>query len=200
MYEYFNGKLVDIADTYVVVDVNGVGYKIPIPASHFAKLPAVHSSIQLYISFIVREASQAIFGFLSRQERDFFELLITISGIGPKTALALIGHLSFSELESAIQTENLTLLSKVPGIGKKTAERLVIELRNKISSFCPDPSQAPASNQMVKDALNALLNLGYQHSVAHQAIKNALSNLPSDTDLTSLLSLSIRLASIHSKS
>mgnify|MGYP000412740158 CR=1 FL=1 len=132
MLEYIKGTLATINPHKAVVDVNGVGYLLHIPLSAFSAMPPLGKEIIFYISSIIREDSHKNFGFLTLEERDLFEKISTVSGIGPKTALALIGHLDSRALETAITTANTTILSKIPGIGKKTAERLIVELRDKV--------------------------------------------------------------------
>ena len=132
MYEYLNGTLKEKLPEYIVVDVNGLGYRCLVPLSTFSQLPEMDKNIFLYISFIVREDAQILYGFLSKHERDLFEMLITVSGIGPKTALALVGHLELPAFQTAVHEENIGMISKVPGIGKKTAGRLIMEMKDKV--------------------------------------------------------------------
>ncbi|MCB1107779.1 MAG: Holliday junction branch migration protein RuvA [Chlamydiia bacterium] len=182
MFEYIKGTLTSITPHKAVVDVQGVGYLIHIPLSAFSSMPPIGKDILFYISSIYREDSHKNFGFLTEEERDLFEKISSISGIGPKTALALIGHLDSNTLESAITTANASLLSKIPGIGKKTAERLIIELRDKVLKGlkkAPLPTKGKKEmteeDHMVSDALSALMNLGYNALQAQKALEKALS-------------------------
>ena len=120
---------------HVVLDVGGVGYKLFIPTSLFSRLPQTGSTVLLHTSFIVRELWHALYGFLTSQERDVFEALMGVTGIGPKLALSLIGHLSIQQLHQAIVQEDISMICKVPGIGKKSSERLIIEMRDKVGSL-----------------------------------------------------------------
>ncbi len=193
MFEYIKGTLVSITPHSAVVDVNGVGYLLYTPLSAFSAAPPIGKDTLFYISSVIREDSYKNFGFLKREERDLFEKIGSVSGIGPKTALALIGHLNSAALESAITTANTTILSKIPGIGKKTAERLIVELRDKVLKGLkksPLPHTAKheitEEDQMINDALSALMNLGYNSLQAQQALKKALAN-ETPSDLSTLI-------------
>ena len=197
MYAYIKGILVQTAPTSVVIEAQGIGYKIFVPASIFSQLPQINSSLTVYTAFIVRELAHAIYGFISMQERDFFEELIGVKGIGPKIGLALIGHMPIHELQRAISNGDAATLSRVPGIGKKGAERLIIELRDKVRSvdqqgnfsahFLADPHL-----QAVNDAVSALINLGYNQSVAQKAIKKSLKEIPEAIDLGELIASALK--------
>ncbi len=188
MFEYIKGTLVSITPHSAVVDVTGVGYLLYTPLSAFSSMPPIGEETLFYISSVIREDSYKNFGFLIREERNLFEKIGTVSGIGPKTALALVGHLDNSAFESAITAANTTLLSKIPGIGKKTAERLIVEFRDKVLKGLKKPPlplspkhEITEEDQMVNDALSALMNLGYNSLQAQQALKKALaSETPSD--------------------
>lgn len=199
MYAYIKGTLVFTSPSEAIVENQGIGYTIHIPCSTFSLLPQIGSPVQLYTSFVVRELSQALYGFLSAQERDLFDLLMTITGVGPKLALSIIGHLPYQELHAAVQSQNIALLCKVPGIGKKTAERLVIELRDKLAALALPgmPSLALSQpldthTQRVQDAMLALVNLGYKQNIAQQAIKQSLKELPESIDLATLITAALK--------
>jgi Holliday junction DNA helicase RuvA len=193
MFEYIKGTLVSLTPQNAVVDVGGIGYLLYTPLSVFSAMPRVGEETLFYISSIIREDSHKNFGFLNPDERDLFQKIRAVSGVGPKTALALIGHLDHTALESAITTANSTILSKIPGIGKKTAERLIVELRDKVLKGL---KKAPLSHtprkeiteedQMVNDALSALMNLGYNSLQAQQSLKKALAH-ETPSDLSSLI-------------
>lgn len=199
MYEYIQGPLIQAAGVQAIIDVNGLGYKILIPSHLSGQLPQIGQEVRLYISFVVREFSHALYGFLSPQERDLFETFMNVSGVGPKLALSIIGHLSFNELHAAVGNQNIAALCKVPGIGKKTAERLIIELRDKLTGFLPAPfSELPLpvnadpQNQKIHDAMSALINLGYTQIIAQKAIKNTLKDVPENIDLAELITLALK--------
>lgn len=198
MFAYIKGMLVSANPSYAVVDVNGVGYAIFIPCRALGELPKLGQVVHLYTTFVVRESSQALYGFLTGQERDLFELLTNVSGVGPKLGLSLIGHLTFSELQAAIAHQDLPTLCRVPGVGKKTAERLVVELKDKLPHLMPlvaanmaipvPDSQSP----IAQDAMFALMNLGYNQSTAQKAIKQSLKDLPETVDLALLITTALK--------
>ncbi len=201
MYHYIKGNLVFVSVVSVTVEAGGIGYKILIPASLFSKLPQIGEEILLHTSFVIRENSQALYGFVLEQEREMFEALMGVSGIGPKLALSLIGHMALPELHVAIGNHEIATLCRVPGIGKKTAERLIIELRDKLAMF-PNPSgysiplQQNSKSQKVLDAMSALINLGYNQMTAQKAIKKTLSDLPEDVDLGTLITVALQQVSL----
>ena len=194
IFEYIKGTLISINPHKAVVDVGGIGYLLHTPLSAFSAMPPIGKEIIFYISSVIREDSHKNFGFLNLEERDLFEKISGISGVGPKTALALIGHLDTQALESAITTANSTILSKIPGIGKKTAERLIVELRDKVlKGLKKSPLKATPQkelsedDQKMNDALSALMNLGYNSLQAQQALKKALSNFKETPELSILI-------------
>lgn len=200
MYAYLKGILAAIYPTSVVIDVQGVGYLVHIPCRLSEELPHIQESIQLYTSFVVRELSQTLYGFLNSQERDVFEGLINVTGIGPKLALSLIGHLSLDELQTSIWQQDLLTLCRVPGVGKKTAERLIVELKDKLPAFSQIPlttltvKDLPSAlnSQQVQDAISALIELGYHQNAAQKAIKQTLNELPEITDISKLIKMALR--------
>lgn len=190
MYAYFQGKLAKKTPLELIIDVQGIGYRFYIPTNLFGKLPHVGEIVLLHASCVVRETSQTLYAFAHAEERDLFELLLTFSGIGPKTALSIVGHFELSDLEQVVLTGNSRRLTQVPGIGKKTAERLIIDLKGKlkVSSF-PDST---TSSSKIQDALNALLHLGCSQTHAEQAVKRALDELTEECDLATLISASLK--------
>lgn len=193
MFEYIKGQLVENTPNQVVVDVHGIGYLLYIPLNNFSQMPPVGDEVLLYISSVIKEDSHKNFAFLTRDERNLFEKIRDVSGIGPKTALALIGHLDSGDLQTAITSANVNLLAKIPGIGKKTAERLIVEMRDKIlkgMKHAPLPSQHSAikvEDQVTNDALSALINLGYNSMQAQQAVKKARSHFEQPPQLGDLI-------------
>ena len=166
-----------------VLDNQGLGYLLFIPLSVFHRLPQIGQSLCLFVSTIIREDSAKSYGFLNESERNLFEKLIGTSGIGPKTALSLIGHLPEDELLSAIHTGNVTQLLRVPGIGKKTAERLIVEMRGTLPS-APTP--------LAQDAISALMNLGYSATEAQKSITKALSAKEAPATLSLLITHALK--------
>jgi len=195
MFEYITGKLITITPIKAVLEQGGIGYLLFIPLNIFSMGLKLGEERQFYISCVIREDSHKLYGFLSKEERDLFELLNEISGIGPKTSLALIGHLGPNELEDAILQANLTLLGKVPGIGKKTAERLVIELKDRLRIADKNVTlerTSTSENSLVQDALGALTHLGYHPLQAHKAIKVALEKKGKDIQLPELITAALK--------
>lgn len=190
MFDYIKATLIESRPLKVTVEVHGIGYRIWVPIH--IKLPQVGCLITLYVSPVIREDSHQLFGFLTRLERDFFELLITISGIGPKIALCLMGHLELPDLHAAISQGNIQVLSKTPGIGKKTAERLIIELRDKVKALNLPISSTNNTNQMQNDALSALIHLGYPSIQAQKAIKTVLNQSEKEPDLGQLITAALK--------
>lgn len=175
MYEHIKGIITHLSPEYFVIDAQGIGYKIFIPVNLFTQSYQLGQEALLFLSFVVREDSMRLFGFKTRDDRDFFEKLCTITGIGAKTALSLLGHLDSPSLKLAIQTNNISILTKIPGIGKKTADRIVCELGDKIHKL---KFTMQSESQIVSDALSALLHLGYNHTQAQKAIQKALEDSP----------------------
>lgn len=166
-----SGRLADKSSPpLVLVDVNGVGYEIDVPMSTFYHLPAAGEPVTLLTHFVVREDAQLLFGFLTAPERATFRELVKISGVGPRTALAILSGLSVAELAQAVSLQDGARLVKVPGIGKKTAERLLLELKGKLGPDLALP--APALGDAGSDIVQALMALGYNEREANAALKS----------------------------
>jgi Holliday junction DNA helicase RuvA len=166
-----SGQLAGKAPPQVLLDVGGVGYELDVPMSTFFNLPNVGERVVLLTHFVVREDAQVLFGFLTAPERDAFRLLIKISGVGPRTALSVLSGLSVAELAHAVSVQDGARLVKVPGIGKKTAERLLLELKGKLGPDLALPSQAVATTEAGSDIVQALVALGYSEKEANTALK-----------------------------
>jgi Holliday junction DNA helicase RuvA len=181
-----------------IVEAGGIGYRITIPLSTYTQLPALKTVVELYLSHVVREDAELLYGFSSKEARDLFELLLTVSGIGPKIGVAIIGHIDIASFHRAIAGSDLTLLSKIPSIGKKTAERLVIEMRDKLSDAAKKgkgllPSLTEdAGNPLTSDAFRALVNLGYQPLDAQKAVAITLKDHKDETDLGRFISKALQ--------
>jgi holliday junction DNA helicase RuvA len=194
MYEFICGTLRVSTPTHIIVEAYGLGYRLHTPVSTWTKLGDIGSDVMLFLSLYVREDIYRLYGFLRREERDLFERLIGISGVGPKTVLNLLGHMEWEMLIQAIQQENCTLLSKVPGIGKKIAERLFIELKGgKFFSGLVQPSHSEGEIQA--DALNALIHLGYAPLAVQKALAVASKERPDEHSLSALITTALGLLS-----
>ncbi len=194
MISYIHGILAHATPSYAIIEAGGVGYKIFITAATFAKLPKNQSACKLHTVHVIREQSQALYGFLHPHACELFETLLGVSGIGPKIALSILGHMSESDFAQAIYNEDIPMLSKIPGIGKKTAERLLIEMRDKIP---PEESMQFAAvstgSSAGKHAVNALVNLGYTPVIAQKAVKKTVEQYKSETlDLAVLIAESLK--------
>lgn len=201
MISILHGEVIEATPVSVILDVSGVGYEIHVPVSTAEKIPSAGKRVRLYIHDVYREDDQSLYGFSTKEERDFFRMLIEkVSGIGPRIALALLSKLSMTMLASAITAGDVGLLSKTPGIGKKTAERLVVELRDKLGAFTsivPHPAGAkvsassdgalPGGPGSVMDAVNALVALGYNLDVADKSVQKAVAKLGRDASTEALL-------------
>ena len=199
MYAYFKGILAHSSPQDIILESGGIGYRIHIPASVYSALPPIGEPMQVHTSFIVRENFQGIYGFLTSTDRDLFEALLGVTGIGPKLALSIIGHLSAKDLHYAIHNHEIPMISKVPGVGKKTAERLIIDLRDKLTGLIPvDPSDfsLPQNKNpqtlVINDAMSALINLGYNQNTAQKAIKKTLKDAHEDIDLATLITTALK--------
>ncbi len=177
MIVQIRGTLVAKTPTGVVIDCNGIGYYLFAPLSTIDQLGDTGSEVRLYTHFVVREDAMELYGFLSEEERRVFRLLIGISGIGPKLALGILSAISPGELKSAVDNANVALLQKLPGIGKKTAERLVVELRDKLRDIQPAISEDGVALQARREAVEALIALGYSKTIAEKAVKAASAEL-----------------------
>lgn len=186
MIAHLSGTLLSKQATSVILDVSGVGYEVHIPLSTFYDLEDLGSTVQLRIYTHVREDALQLYGFKTARERELFLKIISVSGIGPKLGITLLSGMSADEMIASIRTNNLARLTLIPGVGRKTAERLIMELREKVAELSsaqledefgakPEATAEPTEDTVRADALSALLNLGYQRSGAEKAIDSALS-------------------------
>jgi Holliday junction DNA helicase RuvA len=190
MLESLRGTLIDKEPSKAVIEIGGVGYKCAIPLNTYTKLPPINTQIFVYISQVIREDSNTLYGFLEKAERNLFETLITISGIGPKTGLAIIGHMDLQGFYHAITTADTRLLSKIPGIGKKTAERLVLEMRGKPQHRQKSPNMG-SDGSLLTDAVSALMNLGYTPIDAQKAVQEAQKETKDCLDLGKIITAAL---------
>ena len=206
MIAHLSGTLLSKQATSVILDVGGVGYEITIPVSTFYDLEEPGANVQLRIYTHVREDALQLYGFKTARERELFLRLISVSGIGPKLGITLLSGMSADEMIASIRTNNLARLTLIPGIGKKTAERLVLELRDKIGSLSStaleeeyaakdaEGTTIAPQDAMQGDVLSALLNLGYQKTVAERAVTSAVND-GGELSVESILRRSLKLLS-----
>lgn len=194
MYEFIRGKLISSSAARAIVDVGGIGYSISVGLNTLTRLPQMQQDVVFYLSFVVREDSHTLYGFLTLAEREFFEKLTNISGIGPKTAIALLGHIELVDLQMAILHGNVALISKLPGIGKKTAERLIVEMRDKIKQDKTNPvsSEPGQARGVIGDAISALINLGYHPIEAQKAVKKVALDSSKEADVGKLITAALK--------
>ncbi len=188
MITFITGRLVEATPLRAVIELNGLGYEIHIPVTTAERLPATGETVKLHTHVVYREDAQTLYGFAATDDRDFFRMLIEhVSGVGPKVALSIMSRLSLPLLENAIRDGDVATLAKCPGIGKKTAERLVVELRNRLGASRSSPSPVAgeggatsavnaesASHSALADAVAALVVLGYKTADADKAVRQAM--------------------------
>jgi Holliday junction DNA helicase RuvA len=178
MISFLKGEIVHKSPTELVIDVNGVGYVVTIPLSTFEKLDHAKGPQTILTYMHVREDAMQLFGFATEAERDMFKMLISINGIGPKMAQGILSGLSVADLRAAISQGNVTLLTSISGVGKKTAERIIIELRDKLDKTDEHESPVISTSVQLKvrsEALVALMSLGHSRSTAEQALRKVLN-------------------------
>ncbi len=183
MIGYLSGKLLEKEANTVIVDVGGVGYEVTIPLSTFYDLGEIGEQVELRIFTYVREDTLQLFGFKTMREKELYLKLISVQGIGAKSGISMLSGMSADEIIVAIRTDNLARLTSIPGVGKKTAERIVIELRDKLNdlttgetvgTMSEDARPLEGVDAVYDDALSALVNLGYQQNAASKALKKAV--------------------------
>ena len=192
MIVFLDGVLEDKEPTRVVVNVNGLGHEAAIPLSSYDRLPAIGQQLRLLTVLVVRDDAHLLFGFMTADERDAFLRLTSISGIGPKLGLAVLSGLSVRDLQAAVANGDVKRLSGISGIGKKTAERLILELRDKFSkgelmAAATGGNAAAPANAKLRDVLLALLSLGYKQADAQRMVQAIASDISPDTPLEDIL-------------
>jgi len=175
MIAHLRGKLISKHPNQAIVEAAGVGYDVAITVPTFSDLPAIGSEVALHIHTHVREDAIALFGFLRADEKQLFEKLITVSGIGPKLAITILSGMPTSDMVGAIRANDHARLTRIPGIGKKTAERMCVELRDKLEGFGAAQVTTPLS-AAEEDVISALTNLGYQRALAEKAVERAVAS------------------------
>jgi Holliday junction DNA helicase RuvA len=196
MIALLSGQILHKTPTQVILDVGGVGYRLLIPLSSFYCLPE-EGPARFHVHTHVREDAIHLYGFLTPEEKDLFILLLSVSGIGPKLALNILSNMPAEELRGALARGDVKQLSGLPGIGKKTAERLVLELKEKIPRDAGQPAAVPTAPQssgvagLREDALSALINLGYKESLSKKALANL--EIPPDSSLEEILKAALKI-------
>ncbi|MCR5143791.1 MAG: Holliday junction branch migration protein RuvA [Lachnospiraceae bacterium] len=188
MYSYISGELVDVENDYIVVDNNGIGYQLFVSLSTKYHVPAIGQDVKVYTYLNVKEDDMQLFGFLTKEELGLFKLLITVNGIGPKNALGILGTLEPADLRFAIMAEDAKAIAKAPGVGPKSAQRVIIDLRDKIESVeISGVSNTAVSslNTMKRDVIDSLENMGYSSSQVLKAMDEL--NISDDDNIEDVL-------------
>jgi Holliday junction DNA helicase RuvA len=195
------GKLIDKRPNLVMLDVGGVGYQVIIPLSTFTSLGAMHTETTLLIHTHVREDQLALYGFFTAREKQCFELLISASGVGPSLALKILSGMSLDELVPAIRKGDLAQLVRIPGVGRKTAERMVVELRDKLAAVdVPEAGKPATRSQLESDVASALENLGYDERAVEKAIAQSRTTVGNDFETLLRASLQVLGGAVMKKS
>jgi len=200
---HLHGELARVESDYVVVDVNGVGYKAHLPLAVIAQLPPIGGKVKLLVSTIVKEDAITLYGFSDESQQGLFELLLTVSGVGPKVALNILSVLPVETIVSAIANESFLELNRVPGVGTKTAQRIVLELREKITTLVwsfdklrmtgAARGTVPPEQQMLNDAIEGLVALGYNRNDARAAAENALRSVADKRDTAAVVTYALKM-------
>jgi Holliday junction DNA helicase RuvA len=199
MIALISGKIAYKGISHIIVDVQGVGYRVFIPLTTFYELPEVGQTITLHVHTNVKQDAINLFGFYTIQERDLFQLMISVSGIGPKMSMNILSGISAQELLSAISGGNVGKLIKIPGVGKKMAERLVLELKEKVvkkmmMDESPGAGVVPDAGDIIaEDVLSALVNLGYKNNVAKDALDKAIRSSDGEMVMDQLLKKTLKI-------
>jgi Holliday junction DNA helicase RuvA len=197
MIAYLEGVLAESVPPNIVIDVHGVGYEVILPLNAFDRLPSVGKTARVLTHFQVREDAQQLFGFLRREERDLFRLLLRVSGIGPRVAIGIVGAVTPRSFQAAVVAADARALARLPGVGKKTAERLIVELRDAlgIAAVAPGTGQPPLGTEADRNALDAamaLIALGYKPADAHRAVGQAVKTEKADADVDHLVRAALK--------
>ena len=196
MITHLSGTIVEASPSQIIIDVQGVGYEVLIPTSSFSNFPPPGQTAKIFTHLVIREDAHILFGFSTIEEKKLFRMVNTVTGIGPKIALDLLGSLSPSEFQIAVAEGNIKRLSQIPKLGKKTAERIVLELKDKVGLPSAKPSNKAgrnqsAADQTIRDAIAALVALGYKQPDAVRRVEAAQTMLGQETDLDKLVKASL---------
>lgn len=176
MITHLNGRLVEKTPTAIIIECGGIGYEVKISLNSFSKL-GTDEAIKIFTQFVVREDAQLLYGFVEKEEREMFILLTSVSGIGPNTAMIMLSSLTPSEIAQAISSEDVTTIQGVKGIGQKTAQRVIVDLKDKMLKFEVSDKNVTSSNNTIRfDALTALISLGFDKKKAEKALNKVLKD------------------------
>ena len=196
MITFINGNLYEKEPSTVTLDVNGIGYQIYIPLSSYEKLPLVGDKCKLLIYHHISDSDQKLFGFATNDEREMFKKLITVNGVGPKLAVCILSGLPVHELRIAISNGDVKLISSISGIGKKTAERMIVDMKESLNQFMLNDSSTESelnsSDLKLRDAILALTALGHSNDAAIKMVKNITSSLTPDMSVEEIIRQSLK--------
>ena len=198
MIAHLHGELARVESDYIVIDVNGVGYKVHLPLAVITRMPLVGDEIKLPITTIVKEDSITLYGFEDEAQQSLFHLLLTVNGVGPKAALNILSVLPVEQVVHAISSESFHELNRVPGVGTKTAQRIVLELREKITTLVwaqAARSAVSPEQRSMDEALEGLIALGYNRNNARTAVEEAMKSLKDSRDTGSIVRMALNLLS-----
>ncbi len=199
MIANIKGILIQKSVSSVIIDVNGIGYRVFVPLSTFYELPDIGVPVSLKIHTHVKEDAIQLFGFCSVEEKDIFQLMISVTGIGPRLATNILSGISASDLSRAVCTEDIKRLMGIPGVGKKMADRMIFELKDKMLKLLPETEEATVGSgkgldeRMKEDALSALVNLGYKNHAAKNVVENVLEDRGENLTLEMLLKKALKI-------
>ena len=192
MFEHLRGRLERKTPAEAVIDVGGVGYLLSIPLSTYERLPAEGSDARFLVEFVVREDAHRLFGFATREERSFFRMLQSVSGVGPSVALQIVSSASFGEVRDAVLAADAARLRRIRGVGKKLSERLVVELRDSMEAAAPGMAATSSGDPIARDAVLALEALGFPRAAAEQALSDCSGETPPPRDAGELVRRALR--------
>lgn len=190
MLDFIKGSLVAIRIPTIILENHGLGYKIFFSKNQISLLPSIGNDVFLYLAMIIREDAHTLYGFLTSEERELFHLLSRVSGSGPKTAFTILSHTTPFDFITAIQTKNSSELTKIPGVGKKTIDRLYLELPDRLSTFSLSQGNSPIN--ISSDAISALVALGYEKTKAKEAVQRVQMNATQPISLSEIIKLSLQ--------
>ena len=192
MISYLKGKLVNKSPTEIIIEVNNVGYRLGVSLATFERLSNVGKDIKIFTHTYVREDALKLYGFATKEERQIFLLLINVKGIGPKLALTILSGVSPDRLKAAIVNEDIGLLTTIAGVGKKTAQRLIVEIKEPLSTILPEGGILGKEDYVLRnEAVNALVTLGYKRNQSMKAVDRVLPELAKDITLEELIKKSL---------
>ena len=196
MISHLRGQVEELSDEAVVIDVGGIGYEVFVPKRLLSRMPMPGKPIHLFTHDHVRDTDHQLFGFMKRDERDLFRLLLEVSGVGPKSALSLLSLMEPRELVVAIQEANVTSVARAQGVGRKTAQRVILELQNKMGAIEPLALGTPTRTGPGGDAIEALMALGASDVQAEEAVRRAQRSIPDGATTEDIVKLALRSLSI----